>query len=130
MQVVQVVEVPFHGDIIEGALVGGRPMVKMNRLCENLGIDAYKLRERLGREGVVTVTMTVAVDAKGELRTTYFVDVKDIAYVVTTIDVIEAQLLRCRPQNDGVATVVVTSTLAASASRNRWGPPVSLEEKK
>src|SRR3954465_15614296 len=76
---IEVVEIPFHGDIIEGAMIDERPMVKVNRLCENLGINAYGLRQLLTNEAVVTVKVTLTVDAKGETRPTYFIDVKEIA---------------------------------------------------
>ncbi len=87
MQVVQVVEIPFHGDIIEGALINGRPMVSIKRLCENVEIDANGLKQRLDREGVVSTCMIHVNDSLGRPRPIPFIDLKDIAYVVTTIDV-------------------------------------------
>jgi len=86
-QNIEVIEIPFHGDIIEGALIDLRPHLKINRLCENVGIDAQGFRERLTRDGVVGVRMARTPDARGVLQDTYFIDIKDITYALTKIDV-------------------------------------------
>ena len=81
-----VIQVPFHGDVIEAVKDGDNVMVALRRPCESLGIDFSGQLQKLKRKKWATVEEISTVGIDGKTRQMTCLSLKSLPMWLATID--------------------------------------------
>lgn len=120
------VEVPFHGDVIDAVQDDRGVWVPLRRLCENLGINEEGQRQRLRRKVWAKTDLVRAMDSTGRRVEVFCLHLDYLPLWLATIQVSrvrEGSLAKVRLYQDKAAQAI----LACLASEDRRAEDSSRE---
>lgn len=82
----QIQSIPFHGQVIQAALIDGKPYVALKPVCENIGIAYNGQYERLQRQSWAVIRMTRTTGADGKTYEMVMIDRRTFTMWLATID--------------------------------------------